>query len=106
MDTETEVSHSPEDGVVCPKCLLANPPRQAFCMDCGAPIGKVANVDPIQQIYAEGFAYRAAVDGPPSRIVLAGMWLIFAPVGFTAASLVSDGSTAGDLLRAAFFTLL
>lgn len=78
MSTETDCSH-PKDGVICPKCLLSNSPSAAFCAECGAPIGMVASIDPIQHIHAEGFAYRSAVDGPPSRIVLIGMWLLFAP---------------------------
>jgi hypothetical protein len=78
MSTETDCSHS-EDGVICPKCLLSNSSTAAFCAECGAPIGMVASTVPIQLIYAEGFAYRSAVDGPPSRIVLIGMWLLFGP---------------------------
>ena len=69
-----------EELVLCPKCLLANSPSSAFCTDCGAPIGFVSTIDPIQHIHAEGFAYRSAVDGPPSLIILIGMWLIFAPM--------------------------
>jgi len=68
-----------EAGVVCPKCLLANSPSAAFCADCGAPIGMVAAIDPIQRIGAEGFAYRSAVDGPPKLVIVIGMWLLFGP---------------------------
>ena len=71
-----------EVGVLCPKCLLANSPETAFCTDCGAPIGMVSAIDPLQHIYAEGFAYRQAVDGPPKFIILAGMWMMFFPVIF------------------------
>src|SRR3954470_10095703 len=79
MGIESAANRGSEDGVLCPKCLLANSPGAAFCTDCGAPIGMVATIDPIQHIHAEGFAYRSAVDGPPNRIVLAGMWLLFGP---------------------------
>ena len=41
----------------------------------------VANVDPIQHIHSEGFAYRSAVDGPSSLIVVIGIWLLFLPLG-------------------------
>ena len=79
MNAESDSDAPSEDAVVCPKCLLANPPAAPFCADCGAPIGMVANIDPIQRIYAEGFAYRSAVDGPPKLIIVVGMWLIFGP---------------------------
>ena len=48
----------------------------------------VAAIDPLQHIYAEGFAYRSAAEGPPNLIVLVGMWLIFAPVLFGTTLLV------------------
>ena len=95
MSTESERRELPEvETVICPKCLLANSPTVAFCVDCGAPIGMVAAVDPLQHIYAEGFAYRSAVEGPPNLIILAGMWLIFVPVLFVTALLVF-----GDFVR-------
>jgi len=67
-------------GVVCPSCLLSNHPASPFCADCGAPIGNYAAIDPIQRIYAGGFACRSAVTGPPKVIILVGMWLIFSPL--------------------------
>ena len=96
MSTESESRESQAgEAVVCPKCLHANSPTAAFCVDCGAPIGMVAAVDPLQHIYAEGFAYRSAVDRPPNLIVLVGMWLIFAPIVFATPLLVF-----GDFIRA------
>ena len=80
MSIETDHQSRSQDGVICPKCLLSNSTTAAFCADCGAPIGMVAAVDPIQQIQAEGFAYRSAVDGPPKLIILLGMWLLFGPM--------------------------
>ena len=68
------------EAVICPKCLLNNKPQAAFCADCGAPIGMVANVDPIQRIYAEGFAYRSAMEGPPKLILVFGIWFSFLPL--------------------------
>jgi len=67
-------------GVVCHHCLLSNHPASPFCADCGAPIGNYAAIDPIQRIYAEGFAYRSAVTGPPKVIILVGMWVRFSPL--------------------------
>lgn len=64
---------------VCPNCLSANDPAESFCIRCGAPIGLVAALDPMQKILAEGFVYRQAVDGPPKRIILIGIWLLFLP---------------------------
>jgi len=88
MDQETVTGIPRLDepaGIVCPSCLLSNHPASPFCADCGAPIGNYAAIDPIQRIYAEGFAYRSAVSGPPKIIILVGMWLVFSPflvIGF------------------------
>lgn len=96
MSTESHPPTPSPDGVVCPKCLLRNSASVAFCADCGAPIGKVANVDPMQQIYAEGFGYRSAVEGPPKLIILIGMWLLFGPMAVIAVSMIIAGR--GELL--------
>ena len=77
--TDDQSDPEGDEGVLCPKCLLSNSPAAAFCSDCGAPIGIVSAIDPIQHIYAEGFAYRSAVDGPPKLIIVIGMWLMFFP---------------------------
>ena len=76
---EHHSEQSLDSGVVCPKCLCNNLPTAAFCSECGAPIGMVSTIDPIQQIQAEGFAYRSAVDSPPKLIIVIGMWAIFFP---------------------------
>lgn len=55
----------------------------------------VAAIDPLQHIYAEGFAYRSAVDGPPNLVVLIGMWLIFAPAGLASAVVAFGSGTRG-----------
>jgi len=51
----------------------------------------VANVDPLQHIYAEGFGYRSAVDGPPKLIILIGVWLLFGPLAVGAVSMIIAG---------------
>ncbi len=84
------------DGVVCPKCLHANSEAAAFCADCGAPIGMVATIDPIQHIHAEGFGYRSAVEGPPKLIIVIGMWLIFGPTVLVVPFIIRDASSFGD----------
>jgi len=99
MNTESDYREEPSDeGIVCPKCILVNDPSAAFCAECGAPIGMVANTDPIQRIYAEGFAYRSAVEGPPSRLILAGMWAIFCPLGLTALFTIRHPLPAGIII--------
>jgi hypothetical protein len=96
MSTESERHDPPEaETVICQKCLRGNPATTAFCLDCGAPIGMVAAVDPLQHIYAEGFAYRSAVEGPPNLIILAGIWLIFASILFLSALVVFGNSARG-----------
>ena len=91
MNSESENQQATDALVVCPRCLLRNSPAAAFCKDCGAPIGMVSTVDPIQHILAEGFAYRSAVDGPPRLIVVVGIWLLFAPAVFAALFMLRDG---------------
>lgn len=91
MSTETEPLQTSQNEVVCPKCLLANATTAAFCADCGAPIGMVATIDPIQHIQAEGFAYRSAVEGPPKLIIVIGMWLIFGPMGLAMPFFLANG---------------
>ncbi|WP_131990057.1 zinc finger Ran-binding domain-containing protein [Chthoniobacter flavus] len=91
MSTESHPPTPSPEGVVCPKCLFSNSATAAFCAACGAPIGMVANVDPLQHIYAEGFGYRSAVDGPPKLIILIGMWLLFGPLAVGAVSMIIAG---------------
>ena len=97
MNTENDFLDDSE--VVCPHCLHANPPEGAFCVVCGAPIGMVANIDPIQQIRSEGFGYRSATDGPPRLILLIGMWLIFLPMaGISLLGTLEFGTNGFNLL--------
>jgi len=63
---------------VCPNCLAENPTRADYCPQCGMPIGTFAATDPIQSIHTQGWAYRKAAAGAPSRFVFWGMWAIFA----------------------------
>lgn len=79
-DSHVETGEAAHAAVVCPHCLSHNLPEAAFCTTCGAPLGMVANIDPIQQIASEGFTFRSAVDGPPKPIILIGTWLAFLPI--------------------------
>ena len=77
---ESEPSEqSPEPGVVCTACLTPNPPNTNYCAKCGALLNTLAAFNPFDQTLVEGFAYRRAVDGPPSKIILIGIWLLFGP---------------------------
>ena len=80
MSPENPPPPHDDDQIVCPHCLYLNAPEAAFCTECGAPIGMVANLDPMQQIYSEGFGFRSAADGPPKRIILIGAWLALLPL--------------------------
>ncbi|WP_348547567.1 hypothetical protein [Chthoniobacter sp.] len=62
----------------------------------------IAAVDPMQHIYAEGFAYRSAVDGPPRFIVLFGMWLLFAPLALAAPFILLNAFSLGFPIAAPF----
>ena len=69
----------PGESAVCPTCHTLNVPDVTFCQRCGAPIGFISTIGPLETAYAEGFAYRRAVEGRPQFIVVVGIWLIFFP---------------------------
>ena len=89
-EEDSEAVYTPEDSipelpnsgetVVCTTCHTLNVPDVAFCRRCGAPIGFISTIGPLETAYAEGFAYRQAVQGRPKFIVVVGIWLIFFPV--------------------------
>ncbi len=70
----------PEECTVCPACAALIGINEVFCPECGAPISLLANTDPLQRIYTEGYMYRKAVETKPKLIVVIGIWIIFAPV--------------------------
>ena len=104
-------------GVVCTACLTSNPPHTNYCSHCGALLNSLAAFNPFDQTLVEGFAYRRAVDGPPSKIILIGMWLVFGPeilfiscVFFSEARLGNSptgttGSTAENAYLTAFLII-
>ncbi len=69
------------------------------------PIGMIATLDPIQQIYSTGWMYRRAISGGRGRLVFWGMWLIFGP-GLTLllAALVSMLLSWSEILRGGFWS--
>ena len=106
---EPEATTLPEDSipelpisgesVVCPTCHALNVPDVAFCRRCGAPIGFISTIGPLETAYAEGFALRQAVQGRPKFVVVLGIWLLFFPVlvttigfGFAILKEVMDGN--------------
>lgn len=64
---------------VCPDCLTENDPAADFCKQCARPLSCLAAMDPIKQIYTQGWIYRKAISGRTKPIIFWGMWLIFAP---------------------------
>lgn len=77
-DKKESASTDPES-LACPTCLHANAPAADFCKNCGAPLSALSTVGPWESVRAQGFAFRQAVSGSPSWIVVAGTWLIFGP---------------------------
>ncbi|HKR00351.1 MAG TPA: zinc ribbon domain-containing protein [Pyrinomonadaceae bacterium] len=65
--------------LTCPSCLTVNQHSAGFCKECGAPIGAVSTLDPMQTIQSEGFLFRKAVTGRPKPIVLLGIWILNLP---------------------------
>ena len=63
--------------VLCPSCLADNLPTFDFCDNCGCPIGRFVNLDPLKRIYSQGWLYRRSASGRIPPIVLLGIWLIF-----------------------------
>jgi len=58
-------------------------------------------MDPMKQIYAQGWVYRKAVSGRTSPIVFWGMWLIFGPMVIATAFMLigwSEGIARGASL--------
>ena len=81
---------------LCPSCLAPAEPRQHFCSECGAPLTSHAEIDPLGRIYSMGDTFRKAAASPRRRIVLIGMWCIFAlPLVFVVMALVSELSKLG-----------
>ncbi len=81
---------------LCASCLAENRPLAYTCWQCGAPVSNLAMFDPYTRTLAEGFALRSAVDGPPRLIVLAGIWMIFAPGAVLSLIFVQSGWRADE----------
>src|ERR1041385_4597992 len=66
-----------DEKIICPNCAHLNEALSTFCIDCGAPIGRLAAVNPVEIPQTQGFIYRQVVDARPKLVVLLGSWLIF-----------------------------
>jgi hypothetical protein len=69
-----------DETVTCVSCLAQNAQSAPFCQQCGAPIGAMATVDPVQTIQTEGFLLRKALEGRPKPIVFLGLWILYLPM--------------------------
>lgn len=65
--------------ITCPSCMTLSSQAAEFCHKCGYPIGRVATLDPVQTIRAQGYLFRKATEGRPKPIVLLGMWICCLP---------------------------
>src|ERR1700722_342276 len=92
----------PPGSLLCTSCLYPNPDGTPFCERCGAPIGAISAVGPIEHLYAEGFAYRQATEGRPKTIVFIGMWILFFPPLVLLIPILSSVLTSRAGLAAAF----
>lgn len=95
-DPEPDVSPTGESAL-CTSCLFPNVPGTAFCKRCGAPVGFISTIGPLEHIYAEGHAYRQAVEGRPKPIILIGIWLLFFPSLLVCLRLMFSGGKAAPL---------
>jgi len=95
-DADREVNDPPAP--LCPSCLAPAKRLQHFCAECGAPLTSHAEIDPLGRIYSMGDTFRKAAASPRRRIVLIGMWFIFAlPLVFVVMGLVSVLGEQGDV---------
>jgi len=94
---------APVNTILCTSCSAAIDEREAFCPACGAPVGPVAALDPLQAIRAEGFVIQKAAIGKPKPIVLLGVWILFFPCLVVGLMLAADFALNGQGLGAAGF---
>jgi hypothetical protein len=68
------------ESIICPSCQAVNRRFEAFCRQCGAPIGATATLDPLNVIRAETQLYDKVLESRPKLIVVIGVWLLFFPI--------------------------
>lgn len=82
MPAETEskledVIEESDGTPLCLGCMEPNNPLAHFCAKCGAPMTSYSTTGPLEQVFAEGHAYRQAAERPRHWIVVLGIWMIF-----------------------------
>ena len=109
-DGETAEPGDPAARPLCPSCMAPNEPGAHVCEKCRAPLSMFATVDPLETIRSQGWAYRQAASGRRvSKVILIGMWLIFAPaffVGLLLLTVLSDAEVNPFGLIVFLFLLL
>ena len=65
---------------ICPECFHENEEHVGFCRNCGAPLGFISTIGPLERVHALGFTLRKAVSRPCSKLTLIGIWLLFGPL--------------------------
>lgn len=81
-----------EETPLCLGCLTPNLAAAHFCVKCGAPMTTYAATGPFESLFAEGHAYRQAAEHPTRFVVVAGVWLIFGPIGLGSLAVIFMGS--------------
>ncbi|MCB1025104.1 MAG: hypothetical protein KDB79_11975, partial [Acidobacteria bacterium] len=71
-------NHTGEDIKPCLSCFAPNLAAAAVCPNCGAIVGMLDGVDPIQNLAAEGRVYHLATERT-TKMVLVGTWILFSP---------------------------
>lgn len=87
----------PPDGEsqLCVSCLFPNLKMASVCKRCGVSLSAISTIGPLEQAYAEGHAFRQAVEGRPKFVVLVGIWLLFFPVFLLALVLMFTPGAGG-----------
>ncbi len=79
--TEPEAASRLQQNDLCPHCVKPIARFDHFCPHCGGPVTAHAAIDPLGQVYAQGYAYlQATTSDKPKFIVVLGIWLIFGPL--------------------------
>jgi hypothetical protein len=104
MDHDSDRFGNSTEDILCVSCTSSIDQKYTFCPICGAPVGALASVDPLQTIRTEGFLLQRATEGKPKLIVLIGMWILCFPVFVAGAWLAisvaiqRSGSGASDFV--------
>jgi hypothetical protein len=80
-NTPIPTPEKPSEELLCPGCLTPHEPMTYFCSECGMPLSPHATLDPLKQVYAQGWVYRRVIRYP-TKLGLIGLWLLFMPIFF------------------------